>query len=317
MAVLGRPATLAIVIPFYKLCFFEQLLDAIENQTNKSFRVYIGDDKSPEDPYPLIESFSDKFDISYHRFTERLGHVSLASHWNRCLKLIGSEPWVWVLPDDDLPSLNCVEELVKALDSGRDQGINIFTLPLRGLDEGGRITEFNSCFQDSPDNLTFYKRQLSGEQVGSTLGDNIFRREALMESGGFVDFPKAWGSDHATVIRAAKGARISCLTNTYFLFRSSGVNISSQNDDGGVKMKARLLFADWLRENASLFPRNPDRDFWKFFYWKSEFYAMNVWSPNIEVIWYLVRLRWFCMRSLNIFSILKLLFMSKKSKVAA
>lgn len=40
---------LAIVIPYYKLTFFEETLQSLANQSDKRFKVYIGDDASPED----------------------------------------------------------------------------------------------------------------------------------------------------------------------------------------------------------------------------------------------------------------------------
>ena len=40
---------LAIIIPFYKLTFFEENLHSLAIQTDKRFKVYIGDDSSPYD----------------------------------------------------------------------------------------------------------------------------------------------------------------------------------------------------------------------------------------------------------------------------
>ena len=41
---------LAIVIPYYKLTFFEATLQSLADQTDKRFMVYIGDDASLESP---------------------------------------------------------------------------------------------------------------------------------------------------------------------------------------------------------------------------------------------------------------------------
>lgn len=41
---------LAKIVPYYKLCFFEETLQSLSNKTDKGFKVYIGDDASPEDP---------------------------------------------------------------------------------------------------------------------------------------------------------------------------------------------------------------------------------------------------------------------------
>ena len=45
---------LAIVIPYYKIIFFEKTLESLAQQTDKRFRVYIGDDASPDSPEKLF-----------------------------------------------------------------------------------------------------------------------------------------------------------------------------------------------------------------------------------------------------------------------
>jgi hypothetical protein len=48
---------LAIIIPYYKLTYFEATLQSLANQSDKRFKVYIGDDASPEDCKHLISNF--------------------------------------------------------------------------------------------------------------------------------------------------------------------------------------------------------------------------------------------------------------------
>ena len=52
---------LAIVIPYFKLTFFEATLQSLANQTDKRFKVYIGDDASPESPIFLLENEEELF----------------------------------------------------------------------------------------------------------------------------------------------------------------------------------------------------------------------------------------------------------------
>jgi glycosyltransferase involved in cell wall biosynthesis len=68
---------LAIIIPYYKLTFFEATLQSLAHQIDKRFKVYIGDDASPEDPSELLEKYQGKFDFVYHRFDSNLGGISL------------------------------------------------------------------------------------------------------------------------------------------------------------------------------------------------------------------------------------------------
>ena len=66
---------LAIIIPFYKLTYFEETLQSLANQTDKRFKVYIGDDSSPENPLDLLGKFKEKFDFVYYKFDKNVGGI--------------------------------------------------------------------------------------------------------------------------------------------------------------------------------------------------------------------------------------------------
>ena len=104
---------LAIIIPFFKPTFFEATLQSLANQTDKRFKVYIGDDASPEDCYALLQKFEGQFDFIYHRFETNLGGISLTQQWERCIALSGDEEWLMILGDDDVLGENVVEEFYK------------------------------------------------------------------------------------------------------------------------------------------------------------------------------------------------------------
>ena len=82
---------LAIVIPYYKLTFFDATLASLAAQTCHDFKVYIGDDASQEKPSALLEKYKEQFDFIYHRFDENLGGTSLTKQWERCIALSGNE----------------------------------------------------------------------------------------------------------------------------------------------------------------------------------------------------------------------------------
>src|SRR3970040_240113 len=99
---------LAIVIPYYKLTFFECTLESLANQTDQRFKVYMGDDASRETPSVLLEKHKGKFDFSYHRFDDNLGGISLVRQWDRCIAMTGEEQWFMVLGDDETLSSTCI-----------------------------------------------------------------------------------------------------------------------------------------------------------------------------------------------------------------
>ena len=51
--------TLAIIIPAYKPDYLEETLESLTKQTNKDFKIYIGDDASPFYLENIVELFID------------------------------------------------------------------------------------------------------------------------------------------------------------------------------------------------------------------------------------------------------------------
>jgi hypothetical protein len=78
---------LAIIIPFYKLTFFDETLQSLANQTDKHFKVYIGDDASLE----KLFKYKGKFDFVYQRFETNLSGISLTQQWERCIDRKGAK----------------------------------------------------------------------------------------------------------------------------------------------------------------------------------------------------------------------------------
>jgi hypothetical protein len=306
-----NPDTLAIVIPYYKIQYLKNLLDGLKNSTSRDFKLYIGDDCSPEPPLEILENFKSSLDITYVRFENRLGHVSLAAHWNRCVELVKNEEWVWVIPDDDLPGDTCVAEFRSALKSRTDEIVNVFSIPAEFIDEHGIVTRAATPFNEPHEALELYFKQLKGQLNPSCLGDNIFRRAVLIEKGGFPEFPKGWCSDHAAILISCGKTRIHCLNSARFGFRQSPYNISSQNNDGQEKMRARVMFAKWLRRNEHAFKTKPSADFYHQIYLKGEYYGLHIWQFSLRMVVELIKLRFVCNRSLNAASIVYLFAKTK------
>lgn len=299
---------LAIVIPYFKINYFDELLSSLENQTCQDFNVYIGDDCSIDSPTFIIDKYKDNINIFYQRFESNLGKTDLVAQWERCMELLDDEKWVWVLPDDDIPSANVVEEFYKGLELKEESDIKVFRMGMSIINEHGQVIK--ELKQTNPlleSNLEFYLRLLKGE-TSASLGDNIFNRESLEKNGGFIKFPKAWGSDHATVLSVSQAGSIYFLPTSRLYFRMSGENISSDISDGAIKLDARIQFVNWLKINESIFPTKPNKDFYKLFYWKGEHYVLYEWPFSFKVLTLLYQLRKICFESRNILFILKLFF---------
>lgn len=100
---------LAIVIPYYKIDYFEETIKSVAQQTDRNFMLYIGNDKSPDNPLPVIERYLRKDQYQYFEYEENYGGKDLVLQWERILDNVNEE-WFQVLGDDDFIDSNFVEE---------------------------------------------------------------------------------------------------------------------------------------------------------------------------------------------------------------
>ena len=91
----------------------------------------------------------------------------------------------------------------------------------------------------------------------------IFKRSALVEKGGFVNFPKAWASDDATALMMSDRGVVNSQEHLV-RFRWSDINISGDRKYGLEKFMARLQFSRWLQQQRV--ETNDMADDWQRFY---------------------------------------------------
>ena len=68
---------LAIVIPAYKIDFFDSALKSLSDQTNKNFTVYIGIDASKANFESVIDRYKSSISIVYHLVFQSIVLVKL------------------------------------------------------------------------------------------------------------------------------------------------------------------------------------------------------------------------------------------------
>ena len=236
---------LAIVIPAYKPDFFEETLNSLKKQTDGRFRVYIGDDASLADLKSIAEPFFSQLDMAYHRFPDNLGAISLVQHWSRCVSL-SSEPWVWLFSDDDVVSPDCVAMFYKTMQFTGSQ-YDLYRFDAEYIDATGQWVRSPAVMPSTASSLELlYHRVING--AISAMPEHIFSRHAYERDGGFVDFPLAWCSDHASWMRIARKTGLHVIPGARVKIRNSGVNISSCKNQGVIKAEACLAFLAWFKK---------------------------------------------------------------------
>lgn len=215
---------LAIVIPYYKPDFFEATLQSLAKQSDKRFKVYVGNDAAPINPENILEIYTGQFDINFHTFKENLGKEALTKQWDRCIALTDNEPWIMVLCDDDLLSENVVASFYENIEEIEKNEVQVVKFASQVIDGTGafiseRFTQ--PKLQDYED--VFYKRFF--ENYRSSLSEHIFTRKAYAKHG-FRDIPLAWHADDLAWLDFSEFGKVFTINEASVYFRDSEVNIS-------------------------------------------------------------------------------------------
>lgn len=246
---------LAIVIPYYKITFFEETLHSLAIQTDKRFKVYIGDDASPENPLVLLEKHKGQFDLIYHRFEENQGSVSLVQQWNRCIALTAEEEWLMVLCDDDTLSNTCIADFyacLREIESHNCKVIRFASVINDMVHQKVSVLHTHPKLEKATD---FFYRRIKN-QTRSSLSEYIFKKDAYQKYG-FYNYDLAWHADDRAWLEFSDFKEIYSINSSYLSFRLSDENISRTNYKTEVKEQAKIkFFKDFIVKNLFKFKRN-------------------------------------------------------------
>lgn len=219
---------LAIIIPYYKISFFEATLKSLQKQTDQRFNVYIGDDASPYSPVELLKKYQGKFDFTYTKFETNFGGSHLTKQWDRCIALSKDEQWLMILGDDDTLEENVVEEFYKNLQKIAELRIQVVRLASQLIDDQGNNLSAiykNPTLEKAADS---YMRAFHGEGR-STLTEHFFTRETYKRNG-FREFPVAFGSDNVAWLEFPEMGSIYSINTAKAFIRISSEHLSSKNE---------------------------------------------------------------------------------------
>lgn len=237
---------LAIVIPYYKLTFFEETLQSLADQTDKRFKVYIGDDASPENPSALLDKYKEKFDFIYHRFEENLGGISLTKQWERCIALSANEEWIMILGDDDYLGDTVVEQFYIHLPEFQSR-TNVVRFASRTIvqEENYKAT---ICYHPVWESATDAYLRKFKFLTRSSLSEYVFSKKSY-EKYGFYNYPLAWNSDDRAWLDFSDGKPVYSINEAVVCSRLSTINITGKKDNLVLKNESLVQFYQFLIQN--------------------------------------------------------------------
>ncbi|TDE04579.1 glycosyltransferase family 2 protein [Flavobacterium hiemivividum] len=224
---------ISIIIPFYKFTFFEETLQSLVNQTDKRFKVYIGDDASPENPAALLDKYNGQLDLIYQRFETNLGGISLVQQWDRCIALSADEEWLMILGDDDVLSSHCIEEFYKNQEEIKKNNCNVIRFATIEIDGDSKIISKEYTHPKLEKATDSLYRKFFKKSRGS-LSEQIFKRKAY-DKHGFFNYGLAWYADDRAWLEFSESHSIYTINSAVVNFRISNENISR----GGYKQKEK------------------------------------------------------------------------------
>jgi glycosyltransferase involved in cell wall biosynthesis len=237
---------LAIIIPYFKLTFFEETLQSLVSQTDKRFKVYVGDDASPENPAAVLEKYKGRFDFVYHRFEFNLGGTSLAQQWERCIALSDKESWLMILGDDDCLGENVVEQFYKHWPDFQSKS-NLVRFASRTIvqDENYKGVICQHPIWESATDAYLRKFKFV---TRSSLSEYVFSKGSYKKFG-FYNYPLAWNSDDRAWLDFSDGKPIYSINEAVVCSRLSASSITGKKDNLDLKNASLVQFYKFLIEN--------------------------------------------------------------------
>lgn len=235
-----KESTLAIVIPYYKIDFFEETLKSVAAQTDKRFTLYIGNDASPHDPLPLIQKYFPDGNYNYYDYKDNLGGKNLAMQWERILENV-TEEWFQILGDDDMISGNFVEEFYLKYDNFRD--VNLIKSASIIIDENKEVLHSKSLnFLEGMYNIIDFFLEKQEGKINSSLSEHIFRN-CSFQKVKFTKYPLAWHSDDFILLQIGIwNPEFYFLRNTLVTVKETTKSISGSKQHNTAKDEAKYTF---------------------------------------------------------------------------
>lgn len=232
---------ISFVMPAWKSRFIRQAILSILRQTCPEWELIVVDDCSPEPLEEIVNTFKDSR-IRYIRNDENLGGKDLVRQWNHCITFAKGD-FIVLASDDDIYKETFCGECVRLID--KYPSVNLVRSSVETIDEDGKHLYSDYIPSEFISKQEYLYLWLTG-QLSTCIGNFAFRRTALMEAGGFISFPCAFGTDVATPIALSNNG-VANLPQMLFCFRVSSQHLSADKSRYVEKLEAISQLSEWLQ----------------------------------------------------------------------
>lgn len=242
---------LSFVMPAYKAEWLSQAVDSILAQTYPAIELIVVNDCSPQDLDSIMARYTDPR-VRYYRNEQNIGGKHLTRQWEHCLTFVQGE-YLIMAADDDLYAPAFAEECMKL--AMQYPSVDLIRTRVEEIDEDGGLVGLESFKTKGLMSQIEYIYAYRSGEVFICMGNFAFKTSVLKKKG-FIDFPRALGSDIATTIEMAANG-VACVDKPLFGFRHSTIHLSGSMAQLKPKMEAITLFYEWMKRYP--IPRPQDK----------------------------------------------------------
>lgn len=247
---------ISFVMPAFKKVFLREAIGSIVKQSYPNWELVVVDDYSPDDLKSIVDSFNDNR-IRYIRNDHNIGGTDLVAQWNHSISFAKGD-WLILAADDDIYRPHFCETCIDL--ANKYPQVDLIHASVEQIDEKGRHLWDDSILPEYTSRYEYLNVWLRGISF-TCIGNFMFRRKVLIDNGGFINFPCAFGSDIATPIRQAFNG-VANTQEMSFCFRQSSQHLSADTSRFKEKLEAISSLSEWIEHIDWPIPDNPkDRDF--------------------------------------------------------
>ncbi len=243
---------ISFIMPAWKARFLQEAIASIIAQTNPDWELVVIDDCSPEPLQAIVEDFSDTR-IRYIRNEKNLGGKNLVKQWNHCISFATGD-YIVLAADDDVYKPTFCGECIRL--ANKYPEVDLIHSSVEQIDEEGKHLWDDSILPEFTNKYEYLNWWLTGRSF-TCIGNFAFKRTALQEMGGFIDFPCAFGSDIATPIALSRNG-VANTSEMLFCFRQSTQHLSADSSRFKEKLEAISQLSEWLQAIDYEAPDNPE-----------------------------------------------------------
>lgn len=232
----------SFLIPIIKGRFLDFSIKSVLSQTDKDFELILYNDNSDDDIDTIVSKYNDNR-IIYKRGVKNIGMKDPSIVWNLMLNFASGD-YFCLLGDDDIIAENYLSEFKKIILNNKE--VSLFRTKLKRIDENNSIFYEGLDLPEYETWINFLYERLINNRVQSTC-EFVIKKKSFLEIGGYVNFPRACGSDDATHLSLSREKGIVSTNKTFAHWRRSKLNISD-NDSEEVNNKKAIKYLEWEKK---------------------------------------------------------------------